>query len=72
MEDLTKQVANVLAHFRSAAAQEQSRMILQASSLHDELEARGFVEAPRYKLAPMDAVPPKALSAGRLRHQPAC
>lgn len=65
MEDLNKQVARLLAtEQRPGPTEEQSRVIRQASQLFDELRAKGLVDAPRYKLAPMDAVPPKSLSGG--------
>ena len=44
------------------AAPDQSQMIDHASRLFDELKARGLIEGPRYKLAPLDSVPPKTFS----------
>lgn len=65
MEDLTKQVVDAIAGALAPASHEQSRVISKASDLYDELLARGFVDAPRYKLSPLDLVPPKSLGLVR-------
>ena len=62
MYDLTKQVRDVLSNQTSPASANQSQTIDHASRLFDELKAKGLIDAPRYKLAPIDSVPPKSFS----------
>lgn len=62
MYDLTKQVRDVLNGQQRPASADQSQMIDHASKLFDELKAKGLIDAPRYNLAPLDSVPPKAFS----------
>ena len=62
MHDLMKQVHDVLNGQPRLTSPDQSQMIDHASRLFDDLKARGLIEAPRYKLAPLDSVPPKTFS----------
>ena len=62
MYDLMKQVHDVLNGRPRLASSNQSQTIDHASKLFDDLKARGLIEAPRYKLAPLDSVPPKTFS----------
>lgn len=62
MHDLIKQVHDVLNGQPRPASADQSQTIDRASKLFDDLKARGLIEAPRYKLAPLDSVPPKTFS----------
>ena len=62
MYDLTKQVRDVLRGQPEPSSADQRQTIDHASKLFDELKAKGLIDAPRYKLAPLDSVPPKAFS----------
>ena len=62
MHDLTKQVRDVLNGQPRPASADQSQTIDHASRLFDELKAKGLIDAPRYKIAPLDSVPPKSFS----------
>ena len=62
MHDLTKQVSDVLNSKPRPSSADQCQTIDHASKLFDELKAKGLIDAPRYKLAPLDSVPPKAFS----------
>lgn len=59
--DLAKQVDDLLqrAAFGQSTAVQASK-IAAASRLFDDLAARGLVEPPSYRLAPLNAIPPKA------------
>ena len=62
MYDLTKQVHDVLKGQPGSSSADQRQAIDHASKLFDEMKAKGLIDAPRYKLAPLDSVPPKAFS----------
>jgi len=64
MHDLIKQVRDVLNDRPAPTSVGQSRVIDEASHLFDVLRARGLIEPPRYKLAPLDSVPPKSYAYG--------
>lgn len=67
MYDLTKQVKDVLDGQPRSPSVDQSQTIEHASKLFDELRAKGLIDAPRFKLAPLDSVPPKAFSHCHMR-----
>ncbi len=57
--ELAQRVAELL---RKSEATGQSQMVAQATKLYDELLSKGLVEPPTYKIAPLNSVPPKAVS----------
>jgi hypothetical protein len=62
MNDLTKQVRDVLNGLPVPDSVRQSRTIFEASKLFDDLRDRGLIDAPTYRLAPLDAAPPKSIT----------
>lgn len=63
---LADQVIEALRTRQNAAGfSAQSDRIATASKLFDDLASKGLVEVPTYKLAPMNAVPPKAMAMSR-------
>lgn len=66
MDDLSRQVLDAIrGQTVQPSAQRQSSAIDAASRLFDELQAKGLIEPPAFKLAPLDSVPPKSYCFGR-------
>ena len=67
--DLLKQVGDLIGRITSdsRASEQQSSRIAEAARIFDDLAARGLVDAPSYRLAPMNAIPPKATVLARAR-----
>ena len=67
MGDFSKQIGDGSNGQLRPSATEQSRTIDLACKLFDELKAKGLIDAPRYRLSPLDSVPPRSFRHGPRR-----
>lgn len=67
MDDLATHVLDVLNGQQPLPSLQQAKTIDAASKLFDDLQARGLIERPTFRLAPLDSVPPKSFASGPAR-----
>lgn len=67
MDTLATHVLDVLNKQQALASAQQAQTIDAASKIFDELQAKGLIERPTFKLAPLDSVPPRAFAFGQSR-----